>query len=252
MASASPSNRASTGAERTLLVRLLLGALAAALVSSPVVGIVALVQGHWAPLLRLDTGTAAELHDLVSGSPAAILGLETISVVLSPTVFQLVVAAVAVLLWRRGARRLALWAGVSVATGGMLSPVLKDLVERARPVLDSPVTTAGGYSLPSGHAMGSFLASGVLLMLVRPLLSTRRRHAATAVAVGIVAVVGFDRVALGVHYVTDVVAGWLVSLAVLVGTTVAFEARSHSDALATGIGPEELDAEIAAELGPRT
>jgi undecaprenyl-diphosphatase len=70
--------------------------------------------------------------------------------------------------------------------------------------------------------------------------------AAWVVGVTIVLVTGFDRVALGVHYVTDVVAGWLVAVALVAATAAAFETwrrdvgRQPHDPL-EGVDPEEVE-----------
>ena len=227
-----------------LLVRLVLGGVTAGLVSMPVALLFVLVRAQWEPLARLDVGVAAALHELALASPALVLLLQIVAVVLSPTSFQLTVAAVAVWLWRRGGRRLAAWAAVTVVTGGLASRGIKELVERARPALADPVATANGFSFPSGHAVGSFVGCAVLLLLLGPRLSRRRRHAATALAAGLVLLTGFDRVALGVHYVSDVLAGWSVGLAVLTGTSVAFDTWRER----TAAGPAQ--ARARREEGP--
>jgi len=76
----------------------------------------------------------------------------------------------------------------------------------------------------------------------------------------VVLLVGFDRVALGVHYVSDVVAGWIVALACLVGTAGAFEVwrreqgRSPANPSEQGVDPEaanELTDEPQPEGRPR-
>jgi undecaprenyl-diphosphatase len=154
---------------------------------------------------------------------------------------------VAVWLWRRDARRLAIWAVTTMTIGGLLGALLKVVVSRARPAFEAPVAHSSGYSFPSGHAVNSFLCTGVLILVFLPVLSRAGRWLAYVLGAAIVLLTGFDRVALGVHYVSDVVAGWIVALACLVGTAGAFEiwrrdqGRPGSSAPSEGVDPEAAD-----------
>ena len=90
------------------------------------------------------------------------------------------VLGVAIWLWRRGAQRLAVWAVVTMAVGGVLGVLLKLLVDRARPAFPEPVAHASGYSFPSGHALNSMLGVGVLLLVFLPVLRGTGRIVAYA------------------------------------------------------------------------
>jgi undecaprenyl-diphosphatase len=130
----------------------------------------------------------------------------------------------AVVLWRRGQRRHAVWAVVTVAVGGTLDTPLKELFARARPVFDVPVATAPGYSFPSGHALNTMIVGAGAVILGWSATRSRppARAALLAGATALVLVTGFDRVGLGVHYPSDVVGGWLIGLATVLVTTAAF------------------------------
>ena len=205
-----------------LALRLTAGAGLAALVAIPFLLLMLLVTSESERLHRLDRSVADTMNTWSLSRPWAVDTLDALEQVLSPWTFRVVVLVAAVWVWRRGARRLATWAVVTMAVGGVLGVLVKGLVERARPTFDEPVATAGWYSFPSGHALNSLLGVGVLLLLALPHLSRRGRAAAWAAAVAVVVLTGFDRVGLGVHFLSDVLAGWLVALAVLAGTTVAF------------------------------
>lgn len=215
----------------------------ASLVSVPFTLLMLLVLSEWEPLDRLDRGVADALNDAARDDPAQVALLRIGAVVLDPWVFRLAVLAVAVWLWRRGARRLAAWAVTTAAVGGVLGVVLKLVVARARPAFPEPVAHAGGYSFPSGHALNSFLCAGILVLVFLPVLSRAGKAVAYAVAAALVLLTGYDRIALGVHYISDVIAGWVVALAVLMGTSTAFEiwrrerGRRPSD-LSEGVEPE--------------
>ena len=221
---------------RSLGGRLALGGLAALAVAIPFTLLALLVLSEWGPLARLDAHVANDLNAYALARPYLVDVLHIASVVFDPWVFRLVVAVVAGWLWTRGAKRLAVWAVTTTVIGGVLGVVLKLIVSRARPAFDEPVAHAGGYSFPSGHALNSFLCTAVLILVFLPVLSRAGRMLAYALGAAVVLLTGFDRIALGVHYVSDVLAGWIVALAVLAGTARAFEVwrREHGPA---GIEP---------------
>jgi undecaprenyl-diphosphatase len=212
-----------TEAPRSLAVRLLLGAAASFVVALPFLLLMALVLSEWEPLERVDRSVADDLHEVALANGWLVDVLEVGEVVTSPWLLRVVVAGVAWWLWRRGSRLLATWALVTAAVGGLLGGLFKLIVERARPGFPEPVATSGGYSFPSGHALNSVLLMGVLLIVFVPLLGRAGRVLAYAGAAVFVLVTGYDRIGLGVHYVSDVVAGWVVALACLAGTVTAFE-----------------------------
>jgi undecaprenyl-diphosphatase len=104
----------------------------------------------------------------------------------------------------------------------LLNSTVKVLVDRPRPTFADPVATARGLSFPSGHAMAVAVNYGALLLVYLPALARRWKRVATIVAMTIVVAVGVSRLVLGVHYVTDVLGGWLLGLAWLALSTAAF------------------------------
>jgi undecaprenyl-diphosphatase len=98
----------------------------------------------------------------------------------------------------------------------------KLLVQRARPVVDDPVSHASGYSFPSGHALNSAVFASVMVVLLWPLLSRTARRVAVGLAGAGVLLVGLDRVLLGVHYPSDVLAGFLLGLGITFSSWIAF------------------------------
>ena len=189
--------------------------------AASLVGVLVLLaaEGRWEPVENLDTGVAGSLHDAVRDHPSAVRALDVIAQVCGPAVFRVTVAVVAVVLWTRGWRRLAAWCLATVTFGGIVGVAMKYAVARARPVLPDPVAVAPGYSFPSGHALTSALCCGILLVAAAVTHTYARQVAALSVV--LVAVTGLDRVALGVHFVSDVLAGWFTAGAIVLGGLAA-------------------------------
>jgi acid phosphatase len=133
--------------------------------------------------------------------------------------------------WRRGSWRPLALLGAGAAGAWVVQVAVKQLVERPRPPTGLALSHAIGFAFPSGHATDAAAVYGMLaVLLARP---GRRgvRVAALAAAFGLVALVGLSRVYLGVHWLTDVLAGvgigaiWIASLIVVVGTRIDLPAR---------------------------
>jgi membrane-associated phospholipid phosphatase len=122
---------------------------------------------------------------------------------------------IAVIVWHlyRGQRREA-WAWLIVGlTTLVLQEGLKQLVARSRPDLWPRLVVVADYSFPSGHALASATFYPLLAWDVSRTWSLRWRTAALAAGVVVAAFVGFGRLYLGVHWPTDVVAGWVLGAA---------------------------------------
>ena len=209
---------------RRLGVRALLAMAGVVIAAVPVTLLVVLVRTKSAALRDVDETLASAAYRFVSDKPALEQALGVGSVVLHPRVMWAVAGVTAVVLWRRGKRRWAVWAVVTMVVGGGLDTPLKELIARARPVFDVPIATAPGYSFPSGHALNAMLVgAGAVALGWR---ATRGRAGARAAlltgAATLVVVTGLDRIGLGVHYTSDVVGGWLIGLATVCVTTAAF------------------------------
>jgi membrane-associated phospholipid phosphatase len=203
-------------------LRLTLALAAAFLLGVPFLVLLLVVQHSWPPLLHLDRAVADDLHALALRNPWLVHALDWISTGFAPTVFRGAATGLAVWLLARRRPRLAIWALVTTWGAALLGVVLKDAVRRARPSFVDAVANAPGRSFPSGHALGSMVGCGVLLLVLLPLLSRLARRVAWAAAAVIVVAVGFARVGLGVHYLSDVLAGWVLGLGWLAATAAAF------------------------------
>ncbi|MGW1467290.1 phosphatase PAP2 family protein [Streptomyces sp. NPDC002308] len=237
--------RDSRRADRRFGARLLGAVAVAAVAAVPFALLLVLVEGHWQPLRRLDASAALRLNRTALGHPEWTSTLRFLSDwVWDPTTLRSAVALLTVwLLWKR-AWRLASWAAVTAVGGGLVGLLVKTVVERARPSLEDPVAHAPGFSFPSGHAMTATTSFAVLLLVLLPVVPRAWHAPCWGVAAVSVVGVGFTRVALGVHWFSDVVGGWLLGAAVVALTAWAFEAwRSDVGRRRTELG-EGLEPEL--------
>jgi undecaprenyl-diphosphatase len=120
--------------------------------------------------------------------------------------------AVSVLVFYLGGWRLsAVLLFVSTVGSFMLTTVLKAVFERSRPDLIDSGYTATFYSFPSGHATVAAGFYGALTLVVAYRLRGPARWGVVAFGVALVLLIGFSRLYLGVHYPTDVLAGFLAA-----------------------------------------
>jgi membrane protein DedA with SNARE-associated domain/membrane-associated phospholipid phosphatase len=162
---------------------------------------------HHDPLTQFDLTIAGAFHR--HASPLGVGIAKGVSLLGSPDFIAVWgLGVVALLLVRRQYLLLGGWIA-ALAGGGLLDVALKRVFHRTRPTWDVPLLTARGWSFPSGHAMGSLVAYGMLsYLLVRELHGRRRRSAVIAGATVLVLLIGLSRMYLGVHYFSDVIGGY--------------------------------------------
>lgn len=197
-------------------------AAALALVAVPFSLTVLLVESRWAPLLRVDLGASNRLHAYAVAHAGFVRATQVISDSGSTPAWLVVLTPVVVwLLWRR-LFRLALFVVIATAGSSLLNTVVKSAVHRPRRVMTDPVASATGLSFPSAHAQGAVVGYAVLLLVFLPILQGVWRRTAATFAVLMVVAIGFSRIALGVHYVSDVVGGLLLGAAWVAAMAAAF------------------------------
>lgn len=123
-------------------------------------------------------------------------------------------------------RRLAdaAFVGLATAGSGLLNLVAKHSFQRERPALWDSIAPEQTYSFPSGHAMGSATLACVVVVLC---WRSRARWPVLALAALFVLGVGASRVYLGVHYPSDIVAGWAAAIAWTLGVHLAMRGGLH-------------------------
>lgn len=145
----------------------------------------------------------------------------------TPALLAIVLAVAAWLVWRRQRAESVLV--VAAAAGILVGPLLKVVIGRPRPVTTDHLMLVDSWSYPSGHSLNSMLVLGILTVLaVLALTGVLARAIVLVTGLVLVGAVGFSRVYLGVHWPSDVLAGWLIGVLWLtICLTVAHAVREY-------------------------
>jgi undecaprenyl-diphosphatase len=104
--------------------------------------------------------------------------------------------------------------GLTVPVAMLLNEVLKYLFHRPRPAVAHPLVKLETYSYPSGHVVSAIVLYGFVAIFLSSYMTSRFwRIVIGAAAVGVVLLVGYSRIYLGVHYPTDVLGGMIEGVA---------------------------------------
>lgn len=184
-------------------IALPVGALVAAVVYAAMwVG----YRQNWGWVHGLDWSLLNAAHDVAIKHPAWVRFWDVVSVVLGPVPLRLLGAATAAVMLVKRNVRAALLVVACAPLNGLVTTAAKAVVNRPRP--PTMLVFAPSTSFPSGHALEATAALLALLTLLLPVLSRSMGRVATGVTALILLIVGVDRVALNVHYPSDVLAGW--------------------------------------------
>ena len=189
----------------------------------PITALAFLVREKFLPVIELDQAAIGAATDLTRGHDVLRTALLVWQELTQPRWVYIVGTIICVVVWRR--HRLttrAAWAFVTMMVAWNLQLVLKEVVRRARPVVSDPVSHAPGYSFPSGHAANAAAAATVLVLLLWPLLGPVGRRVALVVGSLVVIITALDRVYLGVHFPSDVVAGVLFGVGLAVASYAGY------------------------------
>ncbi|MCW2541307.1 MAG: putative rane protein [Frankiales bacterium] len=209
---------------------LTLGVFVVALIAGALfIALLVLVDRSTPEVLRLDRNIANRMHRIALSDPAFTRAMQVISNLGSTLAWWIILVPVVAWLAYRRAARLAIFVVVTVAGSSILNGLVKFVVGRARPHLDDPVAVAAGKSFPSGHSQAAIVGYGLLLVVFLPIVAPRWRRWLVAFAVLAVLAIGFSRIALGVHYLSDVIGAYLIGAVWLIGMITALRLWRQSD-----------------------
>jgi len=125
---------------------------------------------------------------------------------------------------------------VAVPGGMLLNEWVKILVHRHRPFVDGPFVDWSGYSFASGHTIGATLLYGQLALFILPAMKARHwRWLTVSSAALLIVLVGFSRIALGAHFLTDVLAAIVFGVLWLAFCLIAGKPLRRSVVLTPGV-----------------
>jgi undecaprenyl-diphosphatase len=199
--------------------------------------LIVLTAGSWAfgaiaeemaegDTIRVDRPLADWLHEHATEPVTDVVRVLTWSG--NGAFLALVVAIAVLLLWRRNLVTDALFVLLAFAGAEVITSGMKQGFRRDRPFFEDPLATASSFSFPSGHALVSLAVYGSLALVVARHAGSRRVAAAVLAAAGIwILAIGFSRLYLGVHFLSDVLAGYAAGAAWLALLYVSIEVRGR-------------------------
>lgn len=159
---------------------------------------------------KFDEGVRAAINQHASPALTSVMRFITF---FGSTIFILAlgICVVVVFIWIKW-RHAALLFTITMAGALVLNGTLKLLFHRARPEAYFGIIAPTSYSFPSGHALYSFCFYGTLAVITSARLHSRAiRFVIWAAAVSLILLVGMSRIYLGVHYPSDVLAGYMTA-----------------------------------------
>ncbi len=198
------------------------GALLTAWAGDNFIDLAEMVHANSPKLQHIDTSIHA--WAISRRNPGATTFFALMSIIGGPVGLAVLVTAVVIALLILRRFRWVLYLLVTVGGGSLLDMELKRYFARARPDLAEMLRQAQGYSFPSGHAMGSTVVFGALSYLAfRTTTRWRAKAAVLALGITLIIAVSLSRVYLGVHWISDVVAGIAAGTLWVAITTMAYE-----------------------------
>ncbi|HUQ29309.1 MAG TPA: phosphatase PAP2 family protein [Usitatibacter sp.] len=200
-----------------------IGALVAAGIAF---AIIAASVATTAPILKQDLQVSVYLH--THGNPVFTAFLVAITQLHSPLGMTIMAALLGVWLWREKHHYWTLSLALAVPGGMLINTIIKYIFHRDRPVWDDPLFTLSSASFPSGHTAGATLFYGfIAAFMVWNMKTLGPRLIAVTGCALMVALVGFSRIYLGVHYLSDVLAAMSVAIVWLVICLISVRGLAH-------------------------
>ena len=128
----------------------------------------------------------------------------------------LILIAVACLIFIKN-RRIGGSIAINLASVGLINHILKEIIQRPRPPIELRMVEESSFSFPSGHAKASLAFYGLIMYYIYNYIKNKKvKNIICAILSLLILLVGISRIYLGVHYASDVTAGFLFSIVYLV------------------------------------
>ena len=121
-----------------------------------------------------------------------------------------------VILWVQRKKREAVFFAVALMSGEIIKEFLKFIFHKERPDASLALMQENGYSFPSGHAFMSIIFYGMICYFIYQVCKNKWQKIILIIITAIlIFLIGYSRIYLGVHWISDVLAGWLIGGAIL-------------------------------------
>jgi undecaprenyl-diphosphatase len=172
------------------------------------------VAAHWQPLMRLDHAVAREAFQSTKAQSSLAAWWHALGYVSEPIILRVLMALTGLLLLWRRARFLGGWLVAVAVLEQLVGPYAKYVLDRPRPHWAHPLEVLDTSSYPAGHATGIACFATALVLLALTMSPGKPARGQLFVLAGfLVGLVCADRLFLGLHYLSDVVAGALLGTA---------------------------------------
>lgn len=220
--------------------RLARAAVYAAVTASILFGVGFLVRSRWDPLIDLDAAVIRSHAGFTREHPAFLDALVVWQEVTQPRNLYAVGTLLCLWVWlAQGYRTRAWWAFGTMMFAWFVGFAAKLVFQRARPLVEDPVSEAPGYSFPSGHALNSAAFLTTVVILLWPLVQSRAWRAVMVTAAGVLVVLtALDRTFLGVHYPSDVTVGVLTGVGLVLASYAGYSGWDPPDHPRTAHDPD--------------
>ena len=228
--------------------RLLSGAL---FCLATLVMLATMVKLRWTELFDLDHGIGADPQAWTAQRPGVASVLELIELCFDTIPMTVLTTVVVILLLVRRHFRAAVWTAGVMLGASLTTYFLKRFFQRDRPVWEDPIHTLSSFSFPSGHSSG--IASGMGVAIVLTLIFVRRRSVRSGLIafwVLLIVMVGLDRIFLGVHNFSDVLAGYSVGFFWVLLGMIVYNPAPRRRAVESFSSPVPQTKQLAVVLNP--
>lgn len=197
------------------------------------------------PITQVDQEIAQSVYEVTHDSSFLIGLSHVLSFLGVPPWFYVTIGLSALWFYRKGYWRVSVFMVATPLIGGAISTAVKLLINRPRPEFEVPIAEAFGKSFPSGHAMSATVGYGTMLLAFMPFIPAKWRRRAIVGYIVLVILIAASRLGLGVHYLSDVVAGIVLGVAWLCVSVAAFRIWRREQRKPTADVMEGAEPEVA-------
>jgi YegS/Rv2252/BmrU family lipid kinase len=210
-----------------------------------------MVRLDWQRLQDFDTAIGKGPQQLAIDYPLALDLLNVIEAMFNTIPMTIYTVVLVIALFVRSYRRAAYWTAGVMLGASLTTYLLKWFFTRDRPVWRDPIHSLNSFAFPSGHSSGIASAMGVATVLTLMLVRRRGlRRALIVLWLLVVLVVGADRIFLGVHHVSDVVAGYAVGLVWVFAGLAVVDPTPRAKVMEAFSSPVPSTKQLAVVLNP--